>query len=168
MSVVKILICVSLMFCVLGRGAYGADAPGDGCLCLINGGRPGPGDCPCDVLQCYEDCVSKLCPSVPNCTLECSFQCVCVNDVLGCPGHVDPGPTSTPVEPTPTLCGITPCEGDCNADCSVVIDELILGVRILLGFSPLSSCESVDSTMDGVVTVDELVRAVSRASVGCE
>src|SRR5262245_33623117 len=36
------------------------------CPCLANGGQPGPGNCPCDVGQCYFKCVAQLCPDFPQ------------------------------------------------------------------------------------------------------
>ena len=67
------------------------------CPCLQNGGQPGPGECPCDVGQCYAACVADLCPGTPQCTLECSFRCSCNSAPPGCPTHEDPGPTPTAV-----------------------------------------------------------------------
>ena len=37
------------------------------------------------------------------------------------------------------------CAGDCNGDGSVAINELILGVNIALGTSPLSACAAIDA-----------------------
>lgn len=65
------------------------------CRCLENGGEPGPGDCPCNVEQCFGRCVDDLCPGTPNCMLECSIRCSCNSAPLGCVTHVDPGPTPT-------------------------------------------------------------------------
>lgn len=73
-----------------------------------------------------------------------------------------PTPTPTP-SPTP----VPPCIGDCNADGTVTVDELIKGVNIALGSLPLSDCKSFDANGDGTVTIDELVKAVSAALNGC-
>jgi hypothetical protein len=59
------------------------------------------------------------------------------------------------------------CEGDCNADRSVAINELILGVRIALGDTPIGDCRAMDGDSNDAVTVNELVAAVSRALQGC-
>jgi len=68
--------------------------------------------------------------------------------------------------PTPT---VTPsvCAGDCGGDGSVTIDELIRGVNIALGSTPLSNCPSFDANADGEVTIDELILAVNAALAGC-
>lgn len=63
------------------------------CRCLANGGHPSPRGCPCDVQSCYQDCVEDLCPSFPQCTLECSLRCTCEANYPQCPTHEDPGPT---------------------------------------------------------------------------
>lgn len=59
------------------------------------------------------------------------------------------------------------CEGDCNDDRSVSIDEIILGVRIAFGDAPIGDCEAIDGDGSGAVTVNELVEAVTRALQGC-
>jgi hypothetical protein len=75
-------------------------------------------------------------------------------------------PTPTP-SPTPSVTPVPPCLGDCNADGTVTVDELIKGVNIALGTQRLSACTQFDGNGDGVVTVDELVKAVSKALNGC-
>ena len=59
------------------------------------------------------------------------------------------------------------CEGDCNGDHSVEIDEIILGVRAVLGEAPIDDCRAMDGDGSGTVTVDELVAAVTGALQGC-
>ncbi len=59
------------------------------------------------------------------------------------------------------------CTGDCNSDGTVSVDELVTGVDIALGNTPLEQCSSLDADGGGVVTVDELVRAVNNALTGC-
>jgi hypothetical protein len=66
-----------------------------------------------------------------------------------------------PVSPAPA-----PCAGDCSHDGNVSLDELIAGVRLLLG-DPGLSCAALDSDTDGTVRVDELIRAVDSAIAGC-
>jgi hypothetical protein len=101
-----------LLYAVTASGREGID-----CRCLQNGGHPGPGDCLCDVGQCYHDCVGELCPGTVNCTLECSFRCGC-NDAVGCPTHEDPGPTPTPVS-IPRTYSVTACYTEIpNSACS--------------------------------------------------
>ncbi|MBX3026856.1 hypothetical protein KF840_18260 [bacterium] len=53
--------------------------------------------------------------------------------------------------------------GDCNRDGTVSIDELVRGVTIALGSTPVSECPPFDRVPDGRVTVDELVRGVTNA-----
>jgi hypothetical protein len=60
------------------------------------------------------------------------------------------------------------CEGDCNGDDTVVIGELITGVRIALGDGSPADCRAIDVNSDGHVRIDELVRAVQRALDGCD
>ena len=86
---------------------------------------------------------------------------------------------SCPLLPTPTVT-VTPtsvptftptpgagCAGDCNGDGMVPINELIAGVNIALGNSPVSTCEAFDVNGDGEVTINELIAAVNAALNGC-
>ena len=63
----------------------------------------------------------------------------------------------------PTL----PCLGDCNADGTVTVDELIRGVNIALGNAAASVCGVFDANADESVTIDEVVKAVNNALNGC-
>ena len=56
--------------------------------------------------------------------------------------------------------------GDCNGDGAVTVDELVTGVNIALGTTPLSACAAFDRNGDGQVTVDELIEAVNNALAG--
>ncbi|GIW46099.1 MAG: hypothetical protein KatS3mg077_3381 [Candidatus Binatia bacterium] len=69
--------------------------------------------------------------------------------------------SSTPTPTTPV------CTGDCDADHSVNIDELILLVRIALGTFSVQSCPAGDRDGDGGVTIEEIVDAVRMALQGC-
>lgn len=60
-----------------------------------------------------------------------------------------------------------PCVGDCSGDGEVTVDEIIAGVNLALGITPLGSCPSFDANGDNAVTIDELVRSVSAALEGC-
>ncbi len=74
-------------------------------------------------------------------------------------------PPHTPNPPTHTL---TPtCDGDCNEDGEVAINELIIAVNIALGTTAVSACLNADGNYDGRVAINELVAAVGRALVGC-
>jgi hypothetical protein len=78
---------------------------------------------------------------------------------------VTPTPTCTSTHPPLPTRG--PCYGDCNTDSQVVVNELITGVGITLGTTPLGTCKSFDADNSGTVTVGELVRSVNAALNGC-
>ncbi len=59
------------------------------------------------------------------------------------------------------------CVGDCGDDGAVQIDELILGVRILLDDAEISRCDSLDRNGDDRVVVAELATAVRFSLEGC-
>lgn len=84
------------------------------------------------------------------------------SNVFTVDGAVTAGPEGTPtMGPPPT------CIGDCNGDGMVAINELILGVNIALGTTPLSSCPPFDANGDGMVGINELIAAVNSALNGC-
>ena len=66
------------------------------------------------------------------------------------------------VEPPPPA-----CVGDCDGDHSVAINELLLGVNIIISAAPVSACPLLDVNGDGTVAVNELVRAINIALTGC-
>ena len=76
-----------------------------------------------------------------------------------------PTPTVTPVPPTSTPGG--PCIGDCDESGSVGINELILGVNIVLGTTLLSACPAFDPNGTSMVTIANLIAAVGNALNGC-
>lgn len=53
--------------------------------------------------------------------------------------------------------------GDCAADGSVTIDDIVLGVGIALGDAPVTACPAFDPDGDGTVDVTALVAAVNAA-----
>lgn len=59
------------------------------------------------------------------------------------------------------------CVGDCDGNGSVTVDEVVTGVSIALGARPLAECESLDGNSDQLVTVDEIILALSHALSGC-
>jgi hypothetical protein len=63
--------------------------------------------------------------------------------------------------------GTSTCVGDCNGDGMVAINELITGVNIALGSSPVSACPSFDVNGDGSVAINELIGGVNNALNGC-
>jgi len=128
------------------------------CPCLVHGGEPGPGNCPCNVAQCYSHCVEELCPGFPERTLECSFRCSCDTPFSGCLTHIDPGPTPT-AAPT--------CASDCDGNGQVTVDELVRGVNIALGIGSPDDCRNLDRNSDSRISVDEIITAVNAALHGC-
>jgi hypothetical protein len=59
------------------------------------------------------------------------------------------------------------CRGDCDGNGAVQVNELVLGVRIILDEVALDVCPAFDTNGDGVVVVSELVGAVGAALAGC-
>jgi hypothetical protein len=59
------------------------------------------------------------------------------------------------------------CEGDCDLDGKVALDELVLGVGISLGNQRLDTCRELDQNGSGEIEVHELVAAVGKALSGC-
>jgi DNA-binding beta-propeller fold protein YncE len=53
--------------------------------------------------------------------------------------------------------------GDCNLNGEVTIDELVQGVNIALGTTPVTQCTPFDPNGDQVVSIDELVAGVTAA-----
>jgi hypothetical protein len=75
-------------------------------------------------------------------------------------------PISTPTR-TPTPTGSLSCAGDCNGEGTVTVNELILGVNILLESQPLSACPAFDRNDTGSVTIEELVQGVNNLLGAC-
>jgi YVTN family beta-propeller protein len=59
------------------------------------------------------------------------------------------------------------CDGDCNGDGAVTVDEVIQAVDIALGQQAVTTCIAADSDDDDTVTVDEVLRGVNNALNGC-
>jgi len=60
------------------------------------------------------------------------------------------------------------CEGDCNLDDKVTIDELITGLNIALKHISTSDCMALDTDENEAVGIDELMQAVRAALFGCD
>lgn len=75
-------------------------------------------------------------------------------DVVAVPGEIGIGDTPPP------------CIGDCTGNRVVTVDEIIRGVRIVLGELPLSNCPAFDSG-SGTVGISNLVAAVNNVLHGC-
>lgn len=59
------------------------------------------------------------------------------------------------------------CAGDCNADGTVSISELIRAVNLALGRGALGECAAADSNGDEQVRITDLIAAVNAALAGC-
>ena len=59
------------------------------------------------------------------------------------------------------------CEGDCNGDGQVTVDEIITMANIALGNTTISACQSGDVTGNGQITVDKIIGAVNSTLNGC-
>jgi hypothetical protein len=62
---------------------------------------------------------------------------------------------------------IARCLGDCGADGSIEVDELIRMVRLSLDGDSADACPFGDGDADGRVSLHEVVAAVRRALIGC-
>lgn len=91
-------------------------------------------------------------------------------------GGASPTPTEVGgASPTPTVSSATPtvaptpgaCVGDCNDNGVVVVNELVIGVNILLGNVPIGDCPQFDTNSNGTVEVNELVGGVNALLNGC-
>ncbi|MGH7786038.1 MAG: hypothetical protein ACRERC_04175 [Candidatus Binatia bacterium] len=60
------------------------------------------------------------------------------------------------------------CVGDCSGSRTVKVSDLIRGVNIALGNSAVTGCGALDANGNGVVSIAELVSAVSNALLGCD
>jgi DNA-binding beta-propeller fold protein YncE len=76
----------------------------------------------------------------------------------------NPVPTDTS---TPTATATPLCLGDCNGSGEVTVDEIVKGVNIALGQSPVEGCSALDRNRDQLVTIEELIAAVQNALSGC-
>lgn len=64
------------------------------------------------------------------------------------------------------LASAAQCVGDCNADGTVTVSELIVGVNIALGLQPPSACPAFQGRQ-GDVTIAQLVLGVNTVLNGC-
>ncbi len=96
---------------------------------------------------------------------------------LVCPsGDADPpfeaAQSSTPPPPVlnNTTCvdnQVRICDGDCNLDRQVFVNEVTIGFQILAGNQPVTNCLSADANNDGEVFVNEVTLAFNRLANGC-
>lgn len=61
----------------------------------------------------------------------------------------------------------SPCDGDCNMNGIVSIDELVRGVNIALENDPIDLCPAFDQDGSEAVEINELIAAVGAALNGC-
>jgi hypothetical protein len=73
-------------------------------------------------------------------------------------------PATATATPTATLAATPSCQGDCNGDGQVTIDELLVIVNIALGNSPVSECPAEANQQDGVRIGEVLAAANSSLS----
>src|SRR5215813_3705633 len=59
------------------------------------------------------------------------------------------------------------CDGDCDGSGTVLVDEVLIGVRIALGQADLERCAAADRDGDGAVSITDLLAAVVAALDGC-
>jgi hypothetical protein len=59
------------------------------------------------------------------------------------------------------------CNGDCDGDGTLTVDEVITGVNIALGNISVCECMPCDTDYNGVISVAELIKAVHLALTGC-
>lgn len=59
------------------------------------------------------------------------------------------------------------CACDCDASGMVTVDELIRGVRIVLGEIELNACAAADTDGDGLSSIAELIQGVNATLLGC-
>ncbi len=84
-------------------------------------------------------------------------------------------PTASPTATAPEPATATPtattspatCTGDCDTSDSVTVDEITLLVSVALGTQELADCIAGDRNGDQLITVDELLAAVTNGLNGC-
>jgi hypothetical protein len=62
---------------------------------------------------------------------------------------------------------LVPCVGDCNADGTVTVNELVLALSLSLDGAASTACLAADRDRSGGVTVDEVLGGVQVALNGC-
>lgn len=66
--------------------------------------------------------------------------------------------------------GLTPgfcCTGDCDRNCRITIDEIVLGMVIMFGGAPLDACADLNADGNDRLTIDELLTGVANALGPC-
>lgn len=60
-----------------------------------------------------------------------------------------------------------PCAGDCGGDGAVTVDEVVTGVNIVLGSTPVSACAVLDRDGDATVDISDVLASVTNLLSGC-
>jgi hypothetical protein len=92
---------------------------------------------------------------------------IAVGVATSTPTHTPPLPTPTPTATAVRTPGEETCVGDCGGQAGVTVDELITGVNMALGATPVTVCLAFDANRDLAVTIDEILQAVNNARNGC-
>lgn len=159
------------------------DTDGNPCTDSCN---PATGQCERDVPRCLPDCetcntgtgqcepanIGAACDDFNLCTSASRCEAFDVGGAQrgicmpGEPSGGSPTPTHTPDEggPTPTP---GECVGDCNNDGQNAVNEMVVGVNILLGNASIDQCPSFDTNANNGVEVNELVSGVNGLLNGC-
>ena len=106
-----------------------------------------------DLLQCTIEADRRVRPGIYD--ASCAAQ---VADPLASESH-EVECVAAPVQ--------VMCEGDCDGDGIVTVNELLRGVNIALEEAAPASCAAADRYRDGAVSIDELVVARSNVLFGC-
>lgn len=80
---------------------------------------------------------------------------------------IDPAAPLTTPTPTVTATPTLSCQGDCNDDRRVTVDELVRAIAVALGGESGAACPGLDANHDGLVTVEEVIAAVRDALRSC-
>jgi hypothetical protein len=85
----------------------------------------------------------------------------------GCPGNDFYSSSSLGSDTHRLTIDTAACAGDCDGDGRVAVDEVITGVRMVLGETALAACPAMDGDGSGGIHVDDLVAAVRLSLDGC-
>lgn len=118
---------------------------------------------------CVEDrhCEGSACRSTGGFCLGGDFDSFACADDGDCLGFDVSGIcTFAQATPTPSP-GPERCAGDCSGDRQVTVDEILIGVNLILQQASLSTCRVFDADESGTVTIDELLTAIQSLLAGC-
>lgn len=171
--------CVPSGDCCSAHAGGGCDESGcESCVCALddfcctNGWDEG---CAAAArTRCTAECTT--CPpsnccgahAEAGCNEPTCAACVCDVDAFCCDEQWDGSCVAISRSDCASECACSPaCPGDCGADDTVAVNELIIAVNIALGNAPVDDCSAIDTNGDGQVTVNELIQAVNAALNGC-